>query len=78
MRSCDSIDCFAAARRATTTCCVDLAFASSSWLRLIAVRNVRTWCRTFASSDVTLFALSMRLIMSSRLLAPRITSSVEV
>ena len=30
------------------------------------------------SSDVTLFAPSMRVIMSSRLFAPRITSSVEV
>ena len=74
----EAIACFAAARSATTRCWLALAVVSAARLRWTAFRNVCTWPSTFASRFVTLFALSRRLIMSSRLRAPRITSSVEV
>ena len=74
---CVSIDAFAAARCWTTRCCAARSFASNAALRCTAPRNVFTSESTRASSEVTLLALSMRLIMSSRVRAPSTTSSVD-
>ena len=76
-RSAPSIARFCAASDATSAFCCFLACASCRLLRWSAARKCLTCPTTLASSDVTLLAASIRDIMSSRLLAPRITSSVE-
>ena len=73
----DSIECFAAARAATTRACSAFASFNFAPARVTVVRNCFTCASTDASSAVTDFALSIRVIMSSRLRAPRMTSSVD-
>ncbi len=58
--------------RATTRCCCARAPCEQLAAALHRRAERLHLRRTCVSSDVTLFALSMRLIMSSRLVAPRI------